>query len=270
MQSKTTLIIENNGVKAVQFQPFCDSGLVSHGFSTKHGGVSEGAYSTMNLSFTRGDDEESVRENFRRFSESIGVSVDSLVLSDQIHETKVIPVTVANTDHPLQGVDGLMTDKPGVTLTTFYADCVPLFFLDPKNKVIALSHAGWRGTVKGMASVTVEAMMTHYECDPNDILVGIGPSIQQCCYEVSEEVINEFENQLNRDIIDEIATRKANGRYMLNLQEANKRILLLSGIREENITISDLCTKCHSEDFFSHRVMGTNRGSLAAMLALKA
>lgn len=275
---ETTGITYKGSVGVVQFESFNRIGIVNHGFSTKHGGVSNGCYATMNLSFARGDDEQLVKENFTRFARAIGVTYESLVLSDQIHETEVVAVTKEDVGRGLRtskkekyrGVDGLMTNEPEVTLTTFYADCVPLFFVDPVKKVVALSHAGWRGTVKGIAKKTIEAMKNEYGSKPEDIFVGIGPSIQDCCYEVSEDVINEFENQHNRAIIDKIATRKANSKYMLNLQEANKLLLLEVGVNKGNITISDLCTQCHSDDFFSHRVMGTERGSLAAMIALKA
>ncbi len=264
----------NKEVVYLSFPHFDKTGSVLHGFSTKHGGISSGVFESMNLSKSRGDLNFAVDENFNRFSAAIGVRRESLVFSDQIHEAVVRKVGLEDVGKGLDitsdiiGVDGLMTDQVGVTLVTFYADCVPLFFLDPKRKVIALSHAGWRGTVKGIGKITVDQMMETYDCNPSDILVGIGPSIGQCCYEVSQDVINEFENRGDHDIIDKIAKKVDEKHYMLNLHEANKIGLLEAGIPLENIVVTDVCTKCYSDDFYSHRVMGSERGSLAAMLSL--
>lgn len=293
MKSERLHIHDKNGVVSIAFPHFEATGMVNHGFSTKRGGISSGTYSTMNLSKTRGDNEFCVEENFNRFSKAIDVTTDSLVFSDQIHESVVRKVSKEDCGKGFErtsdiiGVDGLMTNEPGVTLTTFYADCVPLFFLDPVKSVIALSHAGWRGTVKGIGPKTVEAMEVAYDCDPANILVGIGPSIGVCCYEVSEDVIKAFQNRLNHDIIYKVAkpvngqkqtirqydsdetTSVKEGKYMLDLWEANRALLIEAGIDPSHITTTDLCTKCNSEDFYSHRVMGNDRGSLAAMLALK-
>jgi hypothetical protein len=167
------------------------------------------------------------------------------------------------------GVDGLITNQAGVTLTTFYADCVPLFFLDPVKEIIGLSHAGWRGTVKAIGPKTIKRMVDIYGSNPKDILVGIGPSIGSCCYEVSTDVIKEFENNLNHDIIVRIVSRINDEHYKLDLWEANRLLLLEAGIDDKNMVVTDLCTKCHSESFYSHRAMGNKRGSLAAMIALK-
>ncbi len=274
MKSKNLHIRKHNNVQYIQFPHLENTGLVHHGFSTKHGGVSTHHYSSMNLSFTRGDNPMSVKENFVLFSEAIGVEGDSLVFSDQIHETEIRRVGRADRGKGIHrssdiiSVDGLMTNEPGVTLTTFYADCVPLFFLDPINKAIGLTHAGWRGTVKGIGPITVKAMVEAFDTNPSDLLVGIAPSIGPCCYEVTGDVIMEFEKRTNRVILDKIVQRVDETHYMLDLWEANKMLLIEAGVKEENIVVTDLCTKCHHEDFYSHRVMGKDRGSLAAMMAL--
>lgn len=275
MNSKVLKINDCGNVPSLTFPHIDTTALVNHGFSTKHGGISNGCYSSMNLSKTRGDLLFCVEENFNRFSNAIGVASESLVFSDQIHDTVIRRVGQSdkgkgfNRTSDIVGVDGLMTNEVGVTLTTFYADCVPLFFLDPRQKAIALSHAGWRGTVKGIGPKTVEALEQAYDTYAGDLLVGIGPSIGGCCYEVSQDVIKEFEKRVNRDIIDKIVTPKANGHYMLDLWEANRLLLIEAGIKASNILVTDLCTQCHSDDFFSHRVMGKERGSLAAMMALR-
>ena len=147
------LEVEDGEVPYLRYPLLSDTGIVKHGFSTRLGGVSEGCYASMNLSFTRGDREEDVRENFRRIADAIGVRCADMVFSQQTHTSNVRVVTEADRGmgitRPLawQDVDGLVTDVPGICLVTFYADCVPLFFVDPVKKVIGLSHSGWRGTV---------------------------------------------------------------------------------------------------------------------------
>ncbi|PKM53865.1 MAG: peptidoglycan editing factor PgeF [Firmicutes bacterium HGW-Firmicutes-5] len=271
------MIIENQKeVMVVKLPHFETTGLVNHGFSTKYGGISKGVYESMNLGKNRGDSPYNVEENFNRFCDAIGVPTDTLVVfSDQVHDAHVRVVQEEDKGKgfyrtsDIIGVDGLVTNQVGVTLTTFYADCVPLFFLDPIQKAIGLSHAGWRGTVKAIGPKTVELMRQTFGSNPKDIMVGIGPSIGACCYEVSTDVIKEFENNLNHDIIVRIVSRINDEHYKLDLWEANRLLLLDAGIDNKNMVVTDLCTKCHNASFYSHRFMGNQRGSLAAMIALK-
>lgn len=264
----------------VSFKSFEETGLVKHGMSTRKGGYSEGVYNSMNLSFTRGDNPDHVKLNFKKMADILKVAEDSFVFSHQVHDNKILHVSERdkgkgyNRSSDIKGVDGLITDSRGITLTTFYADCVPLFFLDPVKKAIGLSHAGWRGSVLGIGPRTVMAMARTFGSKPEDILVGIGPSIGPCCYEVSQDVINEFENKLNRDIIGKIAKMSVKAhhedKFMFDLWTANQQMLLETGVMANHISTTDLCTMCHHEMFFSHRVMGNARGSLAAFLALNA
>lgn len=252
-----------------------NTGLVRHGFSTRLGGVSKGVCSTMNLSFARGDDEEAVRENYRRMANALHVKEDSFVLSMQTHTTNVRAVTAKDKGKGLtkpldySDVDGLVTDEPGLCLTTFYADCVPLFFLDPVKKVIGLSHSGWRGTVGRIGEKTLEVMKKTYGSAPEDVLAAIGPSICQECYEVSGDVIDVFRQHFSEVYWDTLFYKKENGKYQLNLWKANEIVLREAGIREENLAVTNLCTCCNPELLFSHRASEGKRGNLAAFLALK-
>ena len=251
------------------------TGIVNHGFSTRNGGVSEGIFSSMNLSFTRGDDEERVRENFKRMAEIIGVEPDSLVFAAQTHTTNVRKVTAADKGkgivYPLdyQDVDGLITNEQGICLTTFYADCVPLFFIDPVHKAIGLSHSGWRGTVGKMGQETLRRMKEEYGTDAKDVIAAVGPSICQDCYEVSEDVIENFKEAFDERCWGELFYQKENNKYQLNLWKANEIILLEAGVRKENIAVTNVCTNCNSDVLFSHRATKGQRGSLAAFMALK-
>lgn len=252
-----------------------NTGIVKHGFSTRMGGVSEGVCSTMNLSFSRGDDENAVRENFKRMANALGVEEDSFVFSQQTHTTNVRKVTLDDKGKGItrqldyQDVDGLVTDVPGLCLSTFYADCVPLYFVDPVKKAIGLSHSGWRGTVGKIGAVTVQKMREEYGSKPEDIIAAIGPSICQDCYEVSEDVIVEFQNNFDEKYWKELYYRKENGKYQLNLWKANEIVLAEAGILKEHIAVTNLCTCCNSEVLFSHRASNGKRGNLAAFMALK-
>lgn len=268
------LEVENGEVPYLRYPLFSDTGIVKHGFSTRLGGVSEGCYASMNLSFTRGDREEDVRENFRRIADAIGVRCEDMVFSQQTHTSNVRVVTEADRGmgitRPLawQDVDGLVTDVPGICLVTFYADCVPLFFVDPVKKVIGLSHSGWRGTVAKIGKETIRKMQEVYGCDPGDILAAVGPSICQDCYEVSEEVIRQFQEHFSEKDRASLFYKKENGKYQLDLWRANELIFLESGIKTEHIAVTNICTHCNSDVLYSHRTMGDQRGNLAAFLAL--
>jgi YfiH family protein len=228
----------------------------------------------MNLSFTRGDKPEAVRENFRRFAQAIGVRVEDMVFTQQTHTTCVRYVTEQDCGSGItrelgyQDVDGLVTDVPGVCLVTFYADCVPLYFVDPIRRVIGLSHSGWRGTVSRMGAATIKAMV-ELGSKPEDILAVVGPSICQDCYEVSEDVIEQFRLEFPREKWETLFYQKENGKYQLNLWKANEQILLDAGITKEHLRVTNVCTHCNSEVLFSHRAMGNQRGNLAAFLTLE-
>ena len=265
----------SNNVPHLKFAKFEETGVVYHGISTRLGGVSEGIYASMNLSYTRGDIPENVTENYSRIADALGVSSGMMVCSSQTHTTNIRIVTLddlgkgVTKEKDYTDVDGLITNIPGVCLVTFYADCVPLLFLDPVRRVIASSHSGWRGTCNRMAEVTIQKMQKEFGCNPKDILVGVGPSICQDCYEVSEDVIDEFKKSFDESDYERLFYKKENGKYQLNLWEANACILRDSGISPEHISITNVCTCCNPELLFSHRASHGKRGNLAAFLSLK-
>ena len=267
--------IEEGGVPYLEYPLLSKTGVVNHGFSTRLGGVSEGYFSSMNLSFTRGDQEEAVRENFRRFTSAIGVRCEDLVFSKQTHTTNVRVVreedrgTGFTRELDYTDVDGLITNVPGICLVTFYADCVPLFFVDPVKKAIGLSHSGWRGTVGKIGKVTVDKMKKEYGCNPEDIYAAVGPSICQDCYEVSEDVIEKFKESFDQKHWEKLFYKKENGKYQLDLWKANEIIFSEAGILKEHMAITNVCTHCNSDVLYSHRTTGDKRGNLAAFLALK-
>lgn len=249
----------NKDVTFLTYPAYEEMNWLVHGFSTRFGGVSRGIYSSMNLSFTRGDEESCVKENYRRISDAMGFDMNSIVTSDQTHTNNVRKVTEKDRGKGIviprdyTDTDGMITNVPGLVLATFYADCVPLYFADPANHAIGLSHSGWRGTVQKIGAVTIEKMSEEYGSNPKDLKVAIGPSICQECYEVSEDVIEEFEKVFDKKYRNKLFYRKENGKYQLNLWMANKIIFLEAGIPEENISMPNLCTCCNPEFLFSHR-----------------
>ncbi|MBO5303628.1 MAG: peptidoglycan editing factor PgeF [Lachnospiraceae bacterium] len=248
--------------------------LVKHAFTTRLGGCSSEHLSFLNLSFTRGDKKEAVEENYKRLASALDVEYGSFVFSHQTHTTNVLRVGKEDAGNGLlfeqkyMDVDGLITNEPGITLTTFYADCVPLYFVDPVRKAIGLSHSGWRGTVGRMGKVTLEAMHREFGTKPEDVICAIGPSICQDCYEISEDVAIAFKKEFaGREA--EILIDKKNGKYQLDLWKANEIVLLEAGVQKQHLAVTNICTCCNANLLFSHRATQGKRGNLAAVLALK-
>ena len=266
---------EKNGIKYLQFPALLEPEVCRHLFSTRIGGVSEGDLGSMNLSYTRGDKPENVDENFRRIAEILDCTLDDFVLSHQTHTTNVKVITAEDKgkgitkERDYEDVDGMITNVPGIVLSTFYADCVPLYFFDPVNKAIGLSHSGWRGTVGKMGKVTVERMTAEYGSNPKDMIAVIGPSICVDCYEVSMDVAQEFMTAFkDADNLDKIVILKNEEKAMLDLWQANLAVLIEAGIPIENISLPDICTACNKNILFSHRASNGKRGNLGAFLVL--
>ena len=273
-QSHSTRIWEQGEVCYLTFRSLECPELV-HAFSTRMGGVSKGYFASMNLSFQRGDEPEAVMENHRRLAQAVGYPYEKLVFSNQVHTTKIHKVTESDCgkgicrDSDIVGIDGLMTNVPGIPLMTFYADCVPLYFYDPKQRVVALAHSGWRGTVAGMGRVMVEAMKREYGSEPSDIVCAIGPSICQDCYEISGDVAEAFRDAFTEAAYADIMRDDKNGHYHLNLWKANQYILLQAGITKEHLTTTDICTCCNPKLLYSHRASHGKRGNLGAVIMLQ-
>lgn len=252
-----------------------ETGLVRHLFSTREGGVSKGFYTSMNFSYLRGDEKEAVDENYRRIAEVFDSSPERIVCSRQTHTTNIRIVTEADcgkgtvkeTDY--EDVDGLITNIPDIILGTFYADCVPLYFVDTRTKAIGLAHSGWRGTVNRMGEQMLKAMKNAYGTKPEDVVAAIGPSICQACYEVSEDVEEAFREKAPKEWKHIIQKGKEEGKYQLDLQKANQLILINAGVPDKQIAVSDICTCCNSKIMFSHRASEGKRGNLGAFMELR-
>lgn len=271
-QNHSTIINEKNGVVFLTFPKLVKAG-VKHGFSTRLGGVSTGVLGTMNLSFTRGDLRENVQENFRRIADAIGFEADKLVFSAQIHETELRKVTKENCGEGIlretkPGIDGLATNETEVPLYTSYADCVPLLFFDPEKKVVAMAHSGWRGTAARIGAKMIRFMEEEYGSHAENIIAAIGPSICRNCYEVSEDVAQAFRKTFLPEQFTQIFDEKGQGKYQLDLWEANRIILTEAGILPNHLDITDLCTCCNSDKLFSHRASQGQRGNMGCFMCL--
>ena len=284
--NQTTVIRNESTVPFIAFKALESTQLVKHGFSTRLGGVSEGFLSTLNLGFGRGESDENVMENLKRIGKSIGFDYRRLVATNQTHTTNIRVVTEEDAGKGIviprdySDIDGLITNVVNLPLITYYADCVPLYFLDPVNKAIGLSHSGWRGTVGKIGAKTARLMGENYGTKPSDIICCIGPSICMDCYEVSSDVADEFMSAFGiepsgipfyvhgQKMPDSILYRKESGKYQLDLWEACRKGLLEAGVMAENIHVTNLCTSCNKEVLYSHRASNGKRGSLAAFLML--
>ena len=269
----------NDGMEYLVFPELEKTGIVSHLFSTRLGGVSRGCYGESNFSYTRGDLREAVDENYRRVAQILGHgrTLDDFVSTYQTHTTNVRLVTeedrgkgtVRQRDYT--DMDGLITDVPGIILVTYHADCTPLYFVDPVHRAIGLSHSGWKGTAGRMGQKTLEAMNRAFGTRPEDCICGIGPSICGDCYEIGEDVAQIFRDSFaDTDLLQkQILRAKENGKYLLNLWQANRMILENAGVPSAQISVTDICTCCNPEYLFSHRKAHEKRGNLAAFLTLK-
>jgi len=256
------------------FQNLLDQKIIRHFVSTRHGGFSQVPYDSLNLSFHVGDDPDRVLKNRRRLAEAVGIKLDQFTIARQVHSGNVRVVSdkqrgSGSTDREssIPDSDAMVTDTPGICLIVLVADCVPMLFLDPNRRTIAVAHAGWRGTLKSIASNTVKTMEEVFGSSPGDIIVGIGPSIGPCCYEVGLEVISQVRGSFqgsNECIVNE--SKKGDG--YLDLRKANLAQLLHAGVNESNIEIAMRCT-CHESDlFFSYRHQRGITGRFAAGIML--
>lgn len=262
-----------NGVEYLTFPILSDIDGIRHLFSTRIGGVSKGIYESMNLSYQRGDDPECVDENFRRIAAIMETTPDAIVCGKQTHTTNIRKVSVQDCGKGVtkpvdyDDIDGLVTNEPGIVLCTSFADCVPLYFVDPVKKAIGLAHSGWRGTVGHMGACMVKRMVEEYGSDPENIIAVIGPSICSDCYEIGEDVACQVREAFPEGKV--LLPGKAEGKYQLDLWEANRQVLLHAGILQEHLEITDVCTCCNSDLLFSHRASHGQRGNLCAFLKLR-
>ena len=241
----------------------------AHCFTTRLGGVSTGHLSSLNIGMHRGDDPENVAKNHEILASALGYDVKKTVLSHQVHSDVVRTVTAANClgldHHTYPECDGLITNTPGVALVIFTADCTPILLHDPVTGAVGAAHAGWRGTAMDIAGKTVNAMVHAFGCNPKNIRAAIGPNIGFCCFETDGEVPSAMVETFGADVTKYI--RPQGNKYYVNLKEINRHALERAGV--ECIEISDVCTACQHQRFWSHRITHGERGSQGAVIVCK-
>ena len=258
-----------NDVIFLEFELFKDNNWFKHCFSTRIGGVSKGHFSSLNFR-PKGDTKENLTENYKRICGASSLSFDGLTFSYQEHGANIRNVTAddrgkgLHKERDYSNIDGLITNEPGIALTTFHADCTPIFLADTVTKSIGLIHAGWRSTHLEIAANAVSAMVKEYGAKSKNILAGIGPSICYSCFEVDKPVYDKF-----AEYAEHTAQKPGIAdKYIIDLKGINRKILINAGLKEDNIEVSPLCTKCNEKLFYSHRRDGNNRGSMAAFMEI--
>lgn len=244
-----------------------------HCFTTRKGGVSTGECKSLNLGFNRNDLKDNVIRNYQLVAEALKIDFKSFVLSNQVHDNRIRVVTEDDRgkgllkDSDIIGYDGLVTNIPNITLVTFYADCIPVFIIDPIKKAIALIHSGWRSTYKNITINALDIMMEKFNTDIKDLRIVIGPSICLNCFEIDQDVLDLF--KLKFKIDEEFYLVGQNEKFYLDLQKVIEEQLKQNGIKQKQIVNSQICTKCNNEYYFSHRGDKGKTGSLCAMMQIK-
>lgn len=256
----------SNGVIYYSFENMENWPELTQAAFARPGGVSEGPLGRLNLSFAVGDDPERVRTNRQIAVEAVGWQPRDIVSARQVHGRRVAQVVREMTGGPdLLETDAVVTDEPGVLLLLKFADCVPIVLWDPEKRVVGLAHAGWRGTVLGTPAAAVEMMVKRYGASASRIIAGIGPSIGPCCYQVGPEVVTAASRVFGGT---GVMQRFGESDTRLDLWAANAETLMRAGLAEENIAVAGICTRCHSDLFFSHRGSGGMAGRFGVVAGI--
>ena len=259
-----------------QFHNLSKQSGIDHFVSTRSGGSSPPPYESLNLGFHVEDNAKTVLQNRECLAANVGIPLSDFTIPKQVHSGTVTIVTeemrgcgAADLDTAVEATDAMITDVPRLYLTVLAADCVLVLFFDPQKRVIAAVHAGWRGTVKLAAQKTAETLKQEFNCNPTDMLVGIGPSIGPCHYEVGTEVISQVQDTFG-STDGYINNETPDGKGYFNLWEANKQQVIEAGIPARNIEVAQICTYCNAHLFFSERHQKGRTGRFGAGIMLSA
>ena len=237
----------------------CD--FVTHAFCTRRGGISEGNFASLNFSIKEGDSPENVRTNWRTLAHAFNIDVARFFWVHQVHGKEILiidrPLSELTAPEPPQ-FDAIITNQPGIAICVKTADCVPVFFVDKVKRIIAVAHAGWRGTSLSIAAKVVKTLVTGFACRADDIIAAIGPAIGRCCYEVDEPVFNAMKGHNGWETF--FSPGPEEGKWMLDLALANKIQIIGEGIPDRNVYTAGCCTSCNKDTFYSHRGEGGDTG----------
>lgn len=257
-------ISEINGILMYQSDVLRRFDNIVHAFTTRRGGVSTGAYESLSMSPRRGDDISCVRENEKILCRALSLDINNLSSTFQEHTDNIRIIDKEHIGCGIrtpwgEGVDGLITFEKNVPILCYSADCVPILVYDSDIEAVAAVHSGWRGTEMKIIGKTVE-ILKQLGSGAENIYAAIGPCIGKCCYEVSDDVALRF---------DEKYRAPKENKYMLDLAAVNYGILTEHGVKNENISVSGICTKCRNDLFFSHRGQGGKSGTLGGIICMR-
>lgn len=246
------------------------------GFTTKNGGFGKEDYETLNLGLHVQDKPSTVVANRQTVADQLKMPLSKWVCAEQVHKNLIMKVTEADSEKGVydykEGIpqtDGIYTNRKELLLALCFADCVPLYFFAPKHGMIGLAHAGWKGTVEDIGGEMIRRW-TEEGIPLNDIYAAIGPAIEGCCYIVDDRVIDLVKNVLGTDNDGSpFYTVVSEGQYSLDLKEVNKYLLQKAGVQENHLLVSDLCTSCREDVFFSHRRDGGKTGRMLSFIGYR-
>jgi len=231
--------------------------FLTHAFCTRRGGVSEGDYASLNISFREGDLEGSVLQNWHRLAMAFAIPIDQFLTLNQVHGDDIFIIKSFGDYYPAEGVlnyDAIVTTRENLAICVKTADCVPILIADRAKKIIAAVHAGWKGTALEITAKVIRLLLEKYRSSERDILAAIGPAIGLCCFEIDEEAAERFRSQQDHE--EFLFPGNHPPKWIVDLPEANRRQMVNCGIPDENIDLSRLCTCCRQDLFFSHRGSG--------------
>lgn len=255
------MLEKKEGISFITFPIFSSVPSVTAAVSTRHGGMSSGEFSSLNMSFASGEDEAIIRENRRRYVGALHIDPESIICCNQVHGVHVEKVGrrdcgrgAIHRDTAIPSCDGLITNESNVPLTMNFADCTPLLFVDPVHHAVAVSHGGWRGTAGNIGDVTLQRMEEAYGTRREDVFAVIGPAIGGCCFEVGADVIAQFASLFTPMEMKELARHiESTGKYFFDLPKANEKLLLKAGIVPSHLENCHMCTYCRDDLFYSYR-----------------
>jgi len=256
------ILVREGALSRYCFESFEGPSLI-HGVFTRLGGFSQGAFASLNVGRTVGDDPATVEANHLAIYRALGISEQAVVTVRQVHGERVMAVSPGDGGKSLGEADALISNVPGLVLLLRFADCVPVFLYAPRENAVGLVHAGWQGTAQEIAAKAAQAMISTYGCRPEEILAGIGPAIGPCCFDVGTDVLRAIQGKA---WAEEVLTTREDGKTYMDLWRANA--LQLQGVGLRQIEHSCMCTACLLEEFYSHRAERGHTGRFAALIGL--
>jgi polyphenol oxidase len=263
-------LVKKKTVEYLQSTLLSDCDFLVNAFCTRRGGASQDEYKSLNMSFREGDEEFRVLQNWDRLATAFAIPMEQFLVVNQVHGDAIFVIKPHGSYFSSRdelNYDAIVTTRANLAICIKTADCVPVSVVDKVKKVIAVVHAGWRGSALGISAKVIELMQNQYRSQPQDILVAIGPSIGRCCYEIDQATADAFRKQNNHELF--LQQGKKKDKWMLDLVEANRRQMLEAGVPENNIEVSGFCTTCNQDMFFSHRGSGGITGRQINFMMIK-